>query len=186
MPSQENPIEQTEDEELERVLFPSGTNYDADQLKLLYDQYKLLVQSADSFAARRQAINGFFLSLNTFLLAGVGFIFKESFELFLHEHRVTNLMMLTIALAVVGFLLDANWAGLLRAYGKLHSRQTHVLVGMEKYLLAAPITAQTITHRSDLNSLAGLERRVACTFQGIYVACAIAAVTLIVMTHHHS
>lgn len=174
---------QAECDELEKVLFPSGTNYDSDQQKLLYDQYKLVVQSAESFAARRQAINGFFLSLNTFLLAGVGFIFKESFEVFLHEHRVTNLMILTIALSLVGFLLDSNWAALLSTYGKLNRRQTHVLEGFEKYLLAAPVTAQSKTHKLDLNSLAELERRVACTFQGIYVACAIAAIVLITIMH---
>lgn len=185
MSNQDNSDIQRENEELEKVLFPSGTSYDSDQLKLLYDQYKSIVQSSDSFAARRQAINGFFLSLNTFLLAGIGFIFKESFEVFLHEHRVTNLMIMTVALSLVGYLLDRNWAGLLQAYGKLHRRQTHVLQGMEKYLLAAPITAQAHTHRSDLNSLAELERHVACTFQGIYIACGIAAVVLITIMHRH-
>ncbi len=184
MATQNNAYSQTENDELEKVLFPAGTSYSSEQQKLLYDQYKTLLQSADSFAGRRQAINGFFLSLNTFLLAGIGFIFKESFEVFLHEHRVTNLMIMTLALSLAGFLLDANWAALLRAYGKIHARQTHVLEGLEKYLLAAPITAQGHTHKSDLHSLAEIERHTACTFQAIYVACAIAAIVLITILHH--
>lgn len=174
----------TVDHELEKVLFPGGVEHNQDQIKFLYEQYKLLMQSMEQFAARRQSINGFFLSLNTFLLAGVGFIFKESFEVFLHEHRVTNLMILTLALSLVGFMLDANWAALLLAYGKVVRRQMSVVQAMEKYLVAAPMTAQSLTHRTHLNSLADIERRVAITFQAIYVLCAIGAVVLILMMRH--
>jgi hypothetical protein len=174
----------TKDDTLESVLFPGGIQGDQDQIKFLYEQYKLLMQSMEQLAARRQSINGFFLSLNTFLLAGVGFIFKESFEVFVHEHRVTNLMILTIALSLVGFMLDANWAALLLAYGKLLRRQTHVALAMEKHLVAAPVTAQSLTHQTDLYALADIERRVACTFQVIFVLCGVGAVVLIVATHH--
>lgn len=166
---------------VEKALFPNGTEFDQDKLKLLYDQYKIVTSSADQLAARRQAINGFFLSLNTFVLAGIGYIFKESFEVFMQQHRVTNLMMLTLVLSLIGFLIDKNWAALIESYGNLVRSQIPIIEAMERHMVSAPLTAQSATHRNELYALADLERHIAYTFQGIYVLCGIGAVVLLAL-----
>jgi len=169
--------------QLEEVLFPNGTNFDHDQQKLLFEEYKVMVNAYDQLAARRQAVNGFFLSLNTFMLAGVGFIFKESLELFVHEHKVTNLMILTIALALIGLVVDSNWSALLASYSRLVRSQMRVIEALEKHLVAALMTAQAVSHRKELHSLSDLERNIARTFQVIFALCGVGAVALMVIAH---
>lgn len=167
-------------EELEILLFPGGTNFDEDGKKALFEHYKILAQSSEQLASRRQTVNGFFLSLNTFMLAGMGFIFKESFELYVHEHhRVMRLMVLAIALATTGLIVDMNWSRLIESYGNLLQAQTRVMEALERHTKAAVITAQTAFHRKDFHSLSALEKNIAHTFQGIFIASAIGALLLI-------
>lgn len=169
-------------EEIEKHLFPSGVEFSEDRQKMLFEQYKILTQSADQLAARRQAVNGFFLSINTFMLAGVGFVFKESFDLYVHEHRVFRLMILAIAISMIGLAVDLNWSKLLDSYGKLIRGQIRVLEAMEKHIPAAVVTAQAAFHRKDFHFLSSLETNIARTFQVIYVLTALGA--LMVTLYH--
>jgi hypothetical protein len=167
--------------EMERILFPLGTKFDEDRQKLLFEYYKLLAQSFEQLAARRQAANGFFLSLNTFLLAGVGFIFKESFELYVHEHRVARLMILAFALSIIGFVIDTNWSRLINSYHKILRNQVRVLEAFERHTMAAIVTAQVVFHRKDFHALSLLEKNIANTFQVIFLLCLAGAIVLMLM-----
>jgi hypothetical protein len=168
-------------QQIEKHLFPRGTDFDWDKQKLLFEHYKILAQSSEQLSARRQTVNGFFLSLNTFMLAGMGFIFKESFELYFHEHhKVTRLMMLAVALGGLGFTIDINWSRLIESYGKLLQSQVRVMEALEKHTLAAVVTAQTAFHRRDFHSLSSLEKNIAHAFQAIYALSAITAILLVV------
>lgn len=175
-----NDLKSLNSAELERLLFPLGTDFDEDGRKMLFEHYKIVAQSSEQLSSRRQTVNGFFLSLNTFMLAGLGFIFKESFELYVHEHhRVMRLMLLAIGLGLTGFFVDINWSGLIESYGKLLQAQVRVMEAMERHTQAAVITAQTAFHRKELHSLSSLEKNIAHTFQAIYVISAIGALLLI-------
>ncbi len=167
-------------EEVEKLLFPQGTEFNEDGQKMLFEHYKILAQSSEQLASRRQTVNGFFLSLNTFMLAGMGFIFKESFELYYHEHhRIMKLMFLAIALSITGLVIDLNWSRLIESYGKLLQAQVHVMEALERHCRAAVMTAQTAFHRKDFHSLSALEKNIAHTFQAIYILSAIGALLLI-------
>ena len=63
--------------EFDAILFPTGTQFpEGPRLSMLFDQYKLLVDSSDKLVARRQTVNTFFLSINALLLSTVGFIIR--------------------------------------------------------------------------------------------------------------
>jgi len=166
--------------ELDKILFPQGTEFDEDKQKLIFEHYKMLSQSSEQLSIRRQTVNGFFLSINTFLLAGIGFVFKESFEVYIHEHRMLRLMFLACACALIGIVIAINWGRLLNNYGKLLQTQTRLMEALERYTPAAVVTAQAAFHRKDLHSLSGLEKNIAYTFMAIYIAAFFAGVVLMI------
>lgn len=163
-------------EHLYALVFPGSRDFSEDKQKIIFEQYKLLMQSSEQLAQRRQQANGFFLSLNSFILGGVGFIYKESFEIYVHEHKVMRLMILAIAIALVGVVIDINWGKLISSYGKLMRAQIRVLEAMEKHVPASVVTAQVAFHRKDFHSLSSLEANIAHTFQWIYICAAVIAV----------
>ena len=170
-------------DELDSILFSSGVELNDEARKFMFEQYKMLLQSWEQLAARRQSTNGFFLSLNTFILAGVGFVFKESFEILVHEHRVVRLMGLAVAICLVGLAIDINWSKLIINYGRIIRSQLRVLEALERHIPAAIVTAQVAFHRKDIDSLSSLEANIAHTFQVIYVLAAVGATYIIVFPH---
>ena len=65
--------------DLESALFPSGTDFDESDRRLLFEQYRMFVETSERLVARRQTVNAFFLSINTLLLSAIGFIFQPAF-----------------------------------------------------------------------------------------------------------
>lgn len=171
--------EQDKVEELDKVLFPRGADFDQDTQKVIFEQYKILNQNTEQLAARRQAINGFLLSINTLILAGLGFIFKESFEVYVHEHRVMRLMLLAMAISVIGLVIDIKWSRLIGSYGKLLHGQVRILEALEKHTPAAVMTAQTAFYKKEFLSLSNLEKNIAHTFQVVYVLSVIGALIIL-------
>ena len=165
---------------MEEILFPLGTNFDPDHEKLLFEHYKLLTQTSEQLAARRQAINNFFLSINTFILAGMGLMFKDGFQLYVHQHKLTGIMILDLAFALIGLLIDANWSALIHRYGKLLGNQMRIAEALEKHMVAAIVTAQVTFDRKDFQSLTTLERNITHAFQAVYLASAASAIFMIV------
>src|SRR5690349_5977744 len=88
-----------------------GPEYGADQAAHqahLLEQYKLCVEMADKISERRQSANSYFLSVNTALLAFVGYVTtKETGE---------YLWLLGIA----GVALSYLWYRLVRSYRDLN------------------------------------------------------------------
>ena len=169
-------------EHLQALLFEGKEELTEDKKKIVFEQYKLLIQSSEQLAQRQQQANGFFLSLNSFILGGVGFVYKESFEIFVHEHKVMRLMVLAMAIALVGVVIDINWSKLISSYGKLMRAQMRVLEAMEKHVPASMVSAQVAFHRKDFHSLSSLEANIAHTFQVIYIVAAVVAVLIMVFS----
>jgi hypothetical protein len=64
-----------EKKSIEKMLFNRLQGVaDDDYLKLLFDQYKIYINSAEKISDRRQKTNEFFLGLNTAIIAAIGFI----------------------------------------------------------------------------------------------------------------
>jgi hypothetical protein len=169
------------DAKAQAILFTNGTEFDLDRQKMLFEQYKILGQASDQLASRRQVMNGFFLSLNSFMLAGMGFIFKESFDLYVHEHKVVRLMVLALVLGVFGLVININWSNLLASYGKLIRGQVRVLQALERHIPASVVTVQETFHGREFHSLSALEKNIAHTFQAIYIVSALGAHVLMLV-----
>lgn len=111
-----------------------GTLDDEKLRGTLLDQYKLYVEMADRVSARRQHANTFALSINTALIALVGYVqsldsavLKEGFFW---------------AIALAGLVLNFVWYRLVRSYRDLNTAKFVVIHHIEKRLVISPYDAE--------------------------------------------
>jgi len=122
------------DDNVSKILFRKspeeyGDRYYADYVEI----YKLYVASADSISGRRQLANSFFLTLNTALLAFLGYT-KPSFA--------QPISRLSLLVAIAGIVLCYTWYRLIRSYKGLNSGKFKVIHLIEKNLPIAPYDAE--------------------------------------------
>jgi len=98
----------------------------------LIEQYKLYLESADRISDRRQTANSFFVTINTTLVALVGYIHIGS--------TTSNELYWLIALA--GIALSYMWYRLIRSYRDLNTAKFKVVHEIEKKLPLSPFDAE--------------------------------------------
>ena len=94
----------------------------------LLEQYKLYVEMADRISARRQTANSFFLSINTAIIALIGYVNFGS-------KTTTDYYWLVSAAGAVSCYA---WYRLIRSYRDLNSAKFKVVHEMEQMLPFAP------------------------------------------------
>jgi len=96
----------------------------------LFEQYKLMVEAVDRISNRRNQANTFFLTLHTFLIVGLQF---------LYEKGPTLVENITLVLPLVALLtLCYVWKRLIGSYRQLNSGKFKVIAEYEKKLPSSP------------------------------------------------
>ena len=108
------------------TLYPQNDKWHAH----LVDQYKLYVEMADRISSRRATANSYFLSLNSAILAFVGFLGSGANSRYLW------------LLAVAGLALSFLWRTLIVSYRNLNSAKWLVVHQIEKRLPISPYDAE--------------------------------------------
>lgn len=106
-----------------------STNHEVRQEHLL-EQYKLYVEMADKISERRQSANSYFLSVNSALLAFVGYLTTK---------ETTEYLWL---LGVAGMILSYLWYRLVRSYRDLNTAKFLVVHAIEQQLPLSPYDAE--------------------------------------------
>lgn len=96
----------------------------------LLEQYKLYVEMADRISQRRTAANTYFLSVNSAILAFVGYLTSRD---------STEYMWL---LAIAGCMLTLFWYNIVLSYRNLNSAKWLVVQEIEKRLPISPYDAE--------------------------------------------
>ena len=96
----------------------------------LLDQYKLYVEMADRISQRRTTANTYFLSVNSAILAFVGY---------LTTNASPEYMWL---LAIAGVMLTLFWYNVVISYRNLNSAKWQVVQEIEKRLPISPYDAE--------------------------------------------
>jgi hypothetical protein len=96
----------------------------------LLDQYKLYVEMADRISSRRATANSYFLSVNSAILAFVGYLTSKD---------STEYLWL---LAVGGIALSVLWEALITSYRNLNTAKFKVIHQIEKRLPISPYDAE--------------------------------------------
>ena len=98
----------------------------------LIDQYKVYLEMADRISSRRQSANSFFVTLNTALIALVGYI---NFG----ENKAISFYWL---ISIAGIVLSFMWYRLVRSYKDLNSAKFKVVHEIEAKLPISPYDAE--------------------------------------------
>lgn len=110
----------------EGVVYPSNEKW----YSHLLDQYKLYVEMADRISQRRTNANTYFLSVNSAILAFVGYLTSKN----------SNEYMWLLALA--GCMLTLFWYNIINSYRNLNSAKWQVVQDIEKRLPISPYDAE--------------------------------------------
>ena len=93
-----------------------------EQKKIIFEEYKLYVQTAENNSDRRQTANNFFLSFNSILMSGTGFLIATTGEYWL------------ILLSFIGIISSFLWVTTINSYRQLNSGKFKVIHDLEEHL----------------------------------------------------
>ena len=121
--------------DIESALFKTekikyGESYDVH----LFEQYKLYVEMADRISSRRQSANSFFLTVNTAVIAIIGYVQLGQ--------TVGKSQSFYWLVSIAGMALCYTWYRLIRSYKGLNSGKFKVVHALEQRLPAAPYDAE--------------------------------------------
>lgn len=108
------------------VLGKKKEEYGGNYADHLLDMYKMYVEMADRISARRHSANSFFLSINTAIVALVGYVRLGS-----ESSKPESFYSL---IAVAGIILCYLWYRLIRSYKDLNSGKFKVIHEIEAKL----------------------------------------------------
>lgn len=114
-------------EKLEKMLFVStNERYGDKYVEHLLEQYKIYINSAEKISDRRQKANEFFLTLNSALVALLGFIATKT-----NEMEIKYLLILS---AIAGMTICYLWYRIIFSYKCLNGGKFKVIHAIEKRL----------------------------------------------------
>lgn len=161
------------DEDLCRIVFPSGSFSDQPHVDVLMEQYKLFVETSERLVARRQVVNTFFLSANALALSALGLVAKEA-----SQSPLIGLGI--IAIAVAALLLCVAWKTLVASYRQLNRGKFAVIDCLEDRLPAALFRAEWVALGEGKDStvykpFTATEEAVSLVFMVVYALVALSA-----------
>lgn len=116
-----------ESKKLEEILFVlANDKYGDKYVEHLLEQYKIYINSAEKISDRRQKTNEFFLTLNSALVALLGFIVTK-----MSENKLDFLFILS---SLAGTTICYLWYRMVLSYKGLNSGKFKVIHAIEKRL----------------------------------------------------
>lgn len=117
--------------DIDATLFGQAPDFQgSDHGRALLDQYKLYVDTMEKAVARRQGINGFYLTANSILITAMGVMVKQSLE-------NIGTLVIVLPLAIAGILICVNWRSILENHRQLNAAKFEVIHRLERQLPAA-------------------------------------------------
>lgn len=99
----------------------------SDDRDLKFEQYKMLIESADKISDRRNHTNTFFLTINTTLLAAMPFLSDKA-------SGIQDELFVVLIICLLGALLNLVWFLNIRSYKKLNSAKFKIAHKIEEEL----------------------------------------------------
>jgi len=96
-------------------------SYNDEELKTVFEQYKLYVEMADRVSQRRMSANTFFTTVNTLLFTVAAFIGNKD-------------LLWLIFVGIIGCIISFAWYFTLNSYRQLNSGKFAVINEIEKLL----------------------------------------------------
>lgn len=164
-----------DEQKLEGKLFPLGKPAESTANdSIVFEQYKMFVDTSEKLVARRQTANRFFFSANALTISamGVGISLIDG-----DNDRIGLIALGIFVLSVVGILFCVAWGRLVSSFAQLNAGKFKVIHEIEKMLPIALFTAEwyvlgegkdTKRYKSSTDT----EKVVPTVFMGLYVLVA--------------
>ena len=162
-------------EEIEMILKAA----DFDNKDVIMEQYKMFVQTSEDLVSRKQAVNTFYVTLNSILLGGIVSVFCALPD-FLTGHSYL-IYLLTVFLSAIGVTVCLSWITLLYSYSDLNSSKMAIISCIEEHLALKlfdtewAILTRTIGNKK-YKSFTVKEVAIAWIFFALYIILAVASV----------
>ena len=162
-------------EEIEMILKAA----DFDNKDVIMEQYKMFVQTSEDLVGRKQAVNTFYVTLNSILLGGIVSVFCALPD-FLTGHSYL-IYLLTVFLSAIGVTVCLSWITLLYSYSDLNSSKMAIISCIEEHLALKlfdtewAILTRTIGNKK-YKSFTVKEVAIAWIFFTLYIILAVASV----------
>ena len=129
-----------DEQKLECKLFPLGKPTEpVSNDSVVFEQYKMFVDTSERLVARRQTANRFFFSANALTISAIGVgisLIEDS------ENRFEFIASGIFVLSIVGVLFCVVWRTLVHSFAQLNSGKFAVIHEIEKMLPLALFTAE--------------------------------------------
>ena len=158
-------------EEIEMILKAA----DFDNKDVIMEQYKMFVQTSEDLVSRKQAVNTFYVTLNSILLGGIVSVFCA---LAGHSYLI---YLLTAFLSAIGVTVCLSWITLLHSYSDLNSSKMAIIGCIEEHLALKlfdtewAILTRTIGNKK-YKSFTVKEVAIAWIFFALYIILIVASV----------
>lgn len=100
----------------------------------LLEQYKLFVETSEALVKRKQTVNSFYVTLNSFLLGAVITVISASNDLPILFGYIKTSSLVSIFTSLIGFVVCFSWISLLSSYADLNSSKMKIIGWIEKNL----------------------------------------------------
>ncbi|RPI92300.1 MAG: hypothetical protein EHM40_13465 [Chloroflexi bacterium] len=118
------------------VIGLSKENYGEKHTDHIFEIYKLYVEMADKISERRQSANSFFLSLNSAIVALVGYVNVSQ------DPASSSVLPFFSLVAISGMILCYLWYRLVRSYKDINTGKFKVVHAIEKLLPLHPYAGE--------------------------------------------
>ena len=170
-----------EEKNLERKLFPLGKPTEPiSNESIVFEQYKMFVDTSERLVARRQTANRFFFSANALTISamGVGISLIDG-----DENRIGLIGLGIFVLSLVGILFCVAWGRLVNSFAQLNKGKFRVIHEIEKMLPIALFAAEwyVLGEGKDpkrYKSSTETEKTVSRIFMALYVLVAVCSFVL--------
>ncbi|MGJ3251840.1 MAG: RipA family octameric membrane protein [Elainellaceae cyanobacterium] len=161
-----------------QTLFNHDLNHEevSGNSQIMFEQYKLYVETMEKLVERRQVANSFFLTANAFLITLSGFSIGN-----IDDSSESSKIFSLIGISISGVLLSAIWLRLNKYYGLMNQAKFSVIHALEKKLPIALFLGEWIAlgegkDPKKYRSMAKVESRVAIIFMLLYLMVGIFAI----------
>ena len=151
------------EEQGEKLLNRSQQEYGDNYSAHLFEQYRMLVDSAHQVGDRRNTANNYLLTVNSALITLFGIILT-----------LTGPCMLYIIIPVAGILVSVAWAIIITSYSRLNSAKFQVIHEFESLLPAAIYRREWyVATRNGYKPLSHIEVWIPIAFAAVHLVFAI-------------
>lgn len=142
-------------------------SFSSDDMRVLLEQYTMFVKTSEDLVQRRQAVNSFYITINSALLAFSSALFGIDVNLYVK-------IGLMLALCFTGIMTSFSWRGMLLSYGQLNRGKMRIIEELEKHLPASLFSAEWTAVKNPMHgykhkSYTEREKRVPMIFIFAYI-----------------